>query len=230
MKDRPSPNQDARPAGGAIDLVILHYTGMRTGRAALDRLCDPAAEVSAHYLIMEDGEVSSLVPEERRAWHAGRAFWRGETAINARSIGVELAHPGHDWGYRPFAAAQIAALEALLRDIVSRRAIPPANVLGHSDVAPMRKADPGEFLPWDRLAEGGLARPRPSRVGPAEPDDAVFAAAAAAIGYEPHDPLENHAGFRALVAAFQRRWRPARVDGHVDAQTMALAAALADVA
>lgn len=207
-------------------MVVLHYTGMRTGRAAFDRLCDPAAKVSAHYLIMEDGAISALVPEERRAWHAGRAFWAGARDVNAHSIGIELVHPGHDWGYRPFADAQIAALERLLAEVLVRHDVAPEGVLGHSDAAPLRKRDPGELFPWDRLAAKGLARPRPS-VSPSGEGEGDLARDLARIGYDPIDPTADAPGFAAVIAAFQRRWRPARVDGLVDGETRALARALA---
>ena len=157
MIDLPSPNHGERPAGVAVDLVVLHYTGMETAGAALARLCDPAARVSAHYLIDEDGQVFRLVGEERRAWHAGVSCWAGEADVNDRSIGVELANPGHEFGYSPFPEPQLGALEFLLGDILQRRRIHPKRVVGHSDVAPLRKRDPGELFPWRRLAAKGLA-------------------------------------------------------------------------
>jgi N-acetylmuramoyl-L-alanine amidase len=138
-------------------MVVLHYTGMQTGEEALDRLCDAEAEVSAHYMIDEDGTVTALVPEDKRAWHAGRAYWRGITDVNSASIGIELVNPGHEWGYRPFSDAQMEALVPLLADIVRRHGIAPANVVGHSDVAPARKTDPGELFDWDLLARYRLA-------------------------------------------------------------------------
>src|SRR5581483_4361023 len=139
---RPSPNHDER-RGRAIDMLVLHYTGMKSAEAALDRLCDPAAKVSAHYTIDEEGRIYAHVPEDRRAWHAGRSFWAGEGDINACSIGIELVNPGHEFGYRPFAEAQIQSLIGLAKGILHRHAIVPARVLGHSDVAPARKDDPG---------------------------------------------------------------------------------------
>ncbi len=152
----PSPNHDARPAGGAVDILVLHYTGMKTADEALARLCDPAAKVSAHYTIGRDGRVFAHVPEDRRAWHAGVSFWAGETNVNARSIGIELVNPGHEFGYAPFPEAQIASLIDLAHGIVTRHPIPPRRVLGHSDVAPARKMDPGELFPWRHLAEFGI--------------------------------------------------------------------------
>jgi N-acetylmuramoyl-L-alanine amidase len=157
----PSPNGNERklPSGTGPSLVVLHYTGMRTATDALERMCNPAAEVSAHYMIDEDGTVTQLVDEEHRAWHAGRSSWRGETDVNSASIGIELVNPGHEFGYRPFPEVQIEALLPLLSDIVQRRAIAPANVVGHSDVAPARKQDPGELFPWERLARHRPVRP-----------------------------------------------------------------------
>ena len=143
-------------AHAAIDMLVLHYTGMRSAAEALRRLTSPEAAVSAHYLIDEDGAVWRLVPEERRAWHAGVSYWRGRRDINSASIGIELVNPGHEFGYRAFPEAQVAALEVLCRDVLSRYQIPPRHVLGHSDVAPARKDDPGELFPWRRLARAGI--------------------------------------------------------------------------
>jgi N-acetylmuramoyl-L-alanine amidase len=151
--EAPTPNVDHRR--GPPDMVVLHYTGMQTGEEALARLCDPQAKVSAHYLVEEDGRVFRLAPEERRCWHAGKSFWKGETDINAVSIGIELVNPGHEWGYRGFPDAQVAAVISLLDDIRARWTIPDDRILGHSDVAPARKEDPGELFPWKRLAEAG---------------------------------------------------------------------------
>jgi N-acetylmuramoyl-L-alanine amidase len=216
MPERLSPNRDARPAGRRPDMLILHYTGMRSAAEALDRLCDPAAEVSAHWLVEEDGALWRLVPEEERAWHAGLSWWDGESGLNACSIGVELVNPGHEFGYRPFPEAQMRTLLRLAREIVGRWAIPPERVLGHSDVAPRRKQDPGELFDWRRLAAEGLALwPAPA----ASAADAV--AALAACGYEVVDP-------QASLLAFQRRFRPARLDGAADEETGALIAGLLD--
>ena len=145
-----------RTAGTPVDMVVLHYTGMQSAEAALQRLCDPQAEVSAHYLVHEDGQILQCVPEARRAWHAGRSFWQGETDINSRSIGIEIVNPGHEFGYRPFAAAQISAVSELTLDVCHRHEIQPWRVLAHSDVAPERKQDPGELFPWAQLAEEGV--------------------------------------------------------------------------
>jgi N-acetylmuramoyl-L-alanine amidase len=195
-----------------IDMLVLHYTDMESAEASLARLCDPEAAVSAHYLIDEDGTIYRLVAETERAWHAGRAVWRGVDDVNSRSIGIELQNPGHRLGYRAFPAAQIAALIALARDILARHPIPPRNVLAHSDVAPDRKLDPGELFPWPELAaEGiGLFPEAPS----AGADPAATADSLARIGYDP--------GAEAAIAAFQRRFRPARIDNEVDAETAGL--------
>ena len=206
-RERPSPNHGPRRA--AVDMLVIHYTGMKTAKAALDRLCDPASEVSAHYLIEEDGTVWHLVPEDRRAWHAGRAFWAGTTDINSRSIGIELANPGHEHGYRPFPDAQMTALEHLCRGILTRFPIRSHLVLGHADVAPGRKLDPGELFDWRRLAAAGIGL-WPDGT-PVEAGD--FAADMRRYGYE-NDAAES-------VAAFQRHFRPAAVTGIADAETRA---------
>jgi N-acetylmuramoyl-L-alanine amidase len=216
LVEHPSPNHDARP--GAIDMLILHYTGMPTGQAALERMCDPEAKVSAHYMIDEDGTVYRLVPEERRAWHAGVSFWAGEKNVNGRSIGIELVNPGHEWGYRPFPGKQIEALIELGRGILSRHAIPPERVLGHSDVAPDRKTDPGELFPWEVLAQNGIGLwPVP---GAAHGD---FAQALAQFGY---GISQVNVSLECATAAFQRHFRPTRVDGVADAECAAILAGL----
>jgi N-acetylmuramoyl-L-alanine amidase len=215
MRHRPSPNHGPRRGGAGIDMLILHYTGMADTTAALDRLCDPASEVSAHYLIEEDGTIWRLVPETERAWHAGRAFWAGDTDINSRSIGIELANPGHGPCYRPFAEPQMAALERLARDIVARHPIPSCRVLGHSDVAPDRKMDPGELMDWERLAAAGIG---------------LWPAPATAGDPKAVEPLMRQFGYRdasaAALAAFQRHYRPASITGEADSET---AARLADL-
>ena len=211
--ERPSPNHDARGAG--IDMLVLHYTGMVSGEAALSRLCDPEARVSAHYMIDEDGTIFALVPEDRRAWHAGVSYWAGQTNINARSIGIELVNPGHEFGYRAFPATQIAALTTLCHSILVRHPIPSARVLGHSDVAPARKEDPGELFPWEKLAAAGIGLwPKP-----AAPVDDVMEGLAR-WGYDPSLPQD------VLVTAFQRHFRPACVNGMADAETRGVLAGL----
>jgi N-acetylmuramoyl-L-alanine amidase len=214
-REAPSPNWNERML--PVTMVVLHYTEMETAEASLDRLCDANAQVSAHYLIGEDGEVVGLVPEEKRAWHAGASFWRGLRDVNSASIGIELQHPGHGLGYRPFADEQIDALVPLLHRIIHAHDIPRANVVGHSDVAPARKSDPGELFPWDRLAEYRLCLGRPQKLelGDPFPNDGAFYLALERFGYDITD------GHKA-VEAFQRRWRPERIDGQVDGQVRAI--------
>lgn len=225
---RPSPNHDGRDR--AVDMIVLHYTGMRDRDAALNRLCDPDAKVSAHYLIDEDGALYALVDERRRAWHAGVACWHGETDINGCSIGIELVNPGHEFGYRAFPEAQMNTLEDLCRDVMERYDISAARVLGHSDVAPLRKADPGELFDWQRLAAQGLALwPDPGTVddlsleqGASGDDVAALQVALAAVGYRLNADGDYGDETRAVVTAFQRRFRPSQVDGRADPETMAM--------
>ena len=216
IRDRPSPNHEDRGARPRIDMLVLHYTGMQSAAMALDRLCDPAARVSAHYLVDEDGAVWRLVPEMRRAFHAGLSRWQDERDLNFVSIGIEIVNPGHQWGYRPFPDAQMATVEWLCRDILSRHPIPPDRVVGHSDIAPKRKTDPGELFDWPRLARAGIGIwPAPGRPNTAAAVDPGRAAAnLAVIGYGAGPGVET-----AAVAAFQRRFRPACVDGIIDAET-----------
>lgn len=152
---RPSPNFDGRD-GQPVDMLVMHYTGMKTAQEALDRLCDPTAKVSAHYVVDEDGSIYRLVDEENRAWHAGASSWRGHSNINQRSIGIEIVNPGHEFGYRPFPKAQMETVAALSKNILSRHDIPARNVVGHSDIAPERKEDPGELFDWGILAYNGI--------------------------------------------------------------------------
>ncbi len=226
IRERPSPNHDSRGeipgAAPRVDMLVLHYTGMQSAEAALDRLCDPAAKVSAHYLVEEDGAVWRLVPDARRAWHAGVSFWEGGRDLNAVSIGVEIANPGHEGGYRRFPEAQMDAVEALCRDLIARHAIPPHRVVGHSDIAPDRKVDPGELFDWPRLARAGIGLwPEPDAALPRRRGRGVGIIARARgyadlarIGYEvvPGDEA-------VALAAFQRRFRPERWDGRLDAET-----------
>lgn len=205
--DRASPNHGPRPDGAAIDILLLHYTDMARAEDAVDRLCDPAAQVSAHYVVAEDGRVWRLVEEHRRAWHAGVAWWDGASDVNARSIGIEIANPGHSHGYRPFPEAQMAAVESLCRDILARHPIPAARVLGHSDVSVGRKIDPGHLFDWRRLAVAGIglwpADPQPTDLDPAAAMEAL-----AAIGYRIESPDPGHPGSRAALSAFRRHWCP----------------------
>lgn len=225
--ERPSPNHDARRPDAPVDMLLLHYTGMPTAAAAIDRLCDPAAKVSAHYTIDEDGSVYAHVPENRRAWHAGVASWAGERDVNARSIGIELVNPGHEFGYRPFPEPQMTALIELARGVLARHPIPPTRVLGHSDVAPARKTDPGELFDWRRLAEAGIglwptpAVPEAGRT----PGEVRRLLARFGYGIAPGEAFDDDA--RAVVAAFQRHFRPARIDGAPDPETVGRLAWLA---
>lgn len=220
--ERPSPNHGRRDEPMRIDMLVLHYTGMMTAAAALDRLCDPAARVSAHYLVDEDGAIWRLVSETWCAFHAGRSCWAGEHDLNRVSIGIEIVNPGHQWGYRPFAEPQMAAVEELCRDLVSRLAIPPHRIVGHSDIAPDRKRDPGELFDWPRFARAGVGvwppaaaetpRGRGRGVGPLE--RAASLADLATIGY-----CVTPGSEAVALTAFQRRFRPARWDGRLDAET-----------
>jgi N-acetylmuramoyl-L-alanine amidase len=252
--EAPSPNWDER-GGVSPDLVVLHYTGMASGEAALRKLRDPnpragayadalpptyaggsadapLGRTSAHYLVEEDGRIFRLVDEDRRAWHAGASFWAGESNVNARSIGVELVNGGHDFGLPPFPDAQVDATIGLLADIIRRRSIAPARVVGHSDVAPDRKADPGERFPWGRLAAAGVATspPRPgagrgvrrAAAGDAGSAVRVLQEALIAIGYGLAASGAMDPRTVAVVTAFQRRFRPEVVDGVLDEETAAL--------
>lgn len=217
--DTPSPNQDDRPDGVPIDMLVLHYTGMRTGAEAIARLRDPAAKVSSHYVVEEDGTVFRLVPEARRAFHAGISHWRGHTGLNARSIGIEIVNPGHEWGYRDFPALQMAAVCDLCLEILARHPIPARNVAAHSDVAPDRKEDPGELFDWQGLAANGVGLwPGPD---PAPPGEDAVLPLLRGIGYRDDLPLP------VLVTAFQRHWLPGRADGIADDATRARLAAVA---
>jgi len=199
---------------------VLHYTGMESAQAAIDRLRDPEAKVSAHYLVDEDGSILRLVDERHRAWHAGRSHWRGVTDVNSASIGIEIVNPGHEFGYRPFPEAQMSALIPLVADIKERHSITRGNVVGHSDVAPARKQDPGELFNWHALARLRLALPRPTKnlVDPGWPD-AGFMLALERFGYDVRDA-------EAAVTAFQRRFRPELVDGEIDMECRCILLAL----
>jgi len=209
----PSPNHDAR-GDAAIDMLVLHYTGMKSAKEALERLCDPAAKVSAHYTIDEDGTVYGHVPEARRAWHAGAAHWAGASDINAHSIGIELVNPGHEFGYREFPDSQIASLTTLCHSILMRHPIPSWRVLGHSDVAPARKDDPGELFPWAGLAKAGIG------LWPQAIASDLGAKALARFGYDPDAPQDK------VITAFQLHFRPKRLDGQWDSECAGLLASL----
>ena len=218
ITDLPSPNHDER--GSPVSMIVLHYTGMESAEAAVARLRDPEAKVSAHYVVHEDGGVCRLVEEGRRAWHAGASHWRGVTDVNSASIGIEMVNPGHDFGYRDFPSLQVDALIRLVADVKDRHAITRGNVVGHSDIAPTRKRDPGELFPWARLARLRLALPRPTR-NLMDPNwtGAGFLLALERFGYDVTDPM-------AATMAFQRRFRPELIDGEVDAECRMILLAL----
>ncbi|QXX76364.1 N-acetylmuramoyl-L-alanine amidase [Methylovirgula sp. HY1] len=226
---RASPNHGERADNKAPDSIILHYTGMATEEAALDRLCDPAAEVSCHYAIRADGEIVQLVPEGRRAWHAGKSYWTGDRDMNSVSIGIELMNGGHDFDLPAYPEAQIAALIALCRDVGSRHAILPSRVLAHSDIAPFRKRDPGEHFPWRQLAEAGVGH----YVSPLPPGDGAplkrgssgeavegLQGMLAIYGYDISVTGLYGKKTEVIVAAFQRHFRPSLVDGKADRSTI----------
>jgi len=210
--DAPSPNHDSRD-GHAVDILLLHYTGMQSGEAAIARLRDPVAKVSAHYVVEEDGRVFHLVPEDRRAWHAGVSSWMGAANINQRSIGIEIVNPGHEFGYRAFPPAQMAAVLELSQGILVRHPIPPARVIGHSDVAPLRKEDPGELFDWQGLATAGVGvwlSPKPVQWS-----DDDFYAALQRYGYDIGDRP-------AVTRAFCRHFRQGRLTEQPDADLTAI--------
>ena len=216
--DCPSPNFDERAL--PVSIIVLHYTGMPDCQGALDRMTSPEAKVSAHYCVDEDGTVYKLVDETKRAWHAGRSYWRGVTDINSASVGIEVVNPGHEFGYRPFPDEQIAALIPLVSDIKERHGISRGNVVAHSDIAPARKEDPGELFPWSAFAKRRLALPSPTR-DLMDPfwTDAGFLLALERFGYDVSDSL-------AAVVAFQRRFRPELIDGVIDGECRAILLAL----
>lgn len=221
IASRPSPNFDDRRY--PIDMLVLHYTGMETGEAALERMCSEEASVSAHYMVWENGEIVQLVDEEKRAWHAGVSSWQGDEDLNSRSIGIEIVNGGHDWRLEdgrlpPFPGAQVDAVAALSRGIIERWSIPQTRVVGHSDIAPTRKQDPGEHFPWAKLARERVGLWPLALTGEARPIETALGQ----IGYDTRDLV-------AATTAFQRRWRPARVDGFADPDTRAVAFAVADL-
>lgn len=226
---KPSPNFGERSGGRAPDMLILHYTGMPTADGALDWLTRAESEVSSHYFVFEDGRVVQLVPESTRAWHAGKSCWKGETDINSASIGIEIANPGHPGGLPDFPPRQTAAVIELCRDIVDRNAIVPERVLAHSDVAPVRKIDPGERFPWATLAASGIGlwvEPSPVaggrffQQGDSGPPVEALQAMLVLFGYDVPVSSEYCARTRGVVEAFQRHYRQERVDGIADASTI----------
>ena len=227
----PSPNREERKGGRKPDMILLHYTGMQTGEAALRRLCAPDSKVSAHYVVFEDGRIVQCVPENERAWHAGIAFWAGETDINSCSIGIEIVNPGHEFGYPDYPLRQIAAVISLCRSIVTRRGpLAPDRILAHSDVAPARKQDPGEKFPWDLMNESGIGhwvRPAPINlegpsIRPGDQGDVVtrLQRALRGYGYGIDETGVYDEATQQVIAAFQRHFRPVRVDGIADASTI----------
>ncbi len=219
IKQLPSPNFNER--NSPLDAIIIHYTDMLSADETLKWLCNPASKVSAHYLIDEDGQIYQLVDEGKRAWHSGESCWQGRNDTNSYSIGIELANPGHTFGHLPFPEAQIDALVSLCEGIMSRWGIPPSRILGHSDVAPRRKQDPGHLFPWERLAQAGMGlwpdtdgSPRRDFVPPRN-DDSFVIEALEKIGYETTSPVD------ALIA-FQRHFQPHKIDGIADLETVAL--------
>jgi N-acetylmuramoyl-L-alanine amidase len=226
---RPSPNHGERKDGQRPNMILLHYTGMPNAQEALDLLYAPGGDVSAHYFVFEDGRIVQLVKESRRAWHAGVSFWAGETDINSCSIGIEIANPGHDHGYLDFPKRQVAAVTALCRSILTRHTVPPIRVLAHSDVAPARKQDPGEKFPWRTLHDSGIGhwvKPAPITEGDlvltlGDRGDAVAAIQELLGKYGYNVPVHGNydSATHAAVAAFQRHFRPARIDGATDQST-----------
>jgi N-acetylmuramoyl-L-alanine amidase len=210
----PSPNFGERTL--PVSILVLHYTGMQSGAAAIEWLANPQSKVSAHYVVDEDGQLVHMVREEQRAQHAGLSHWRGITDVNSASIGIEIVNPGHEFGYRPFPQEQMDAVTRLVAEIVGTYGIEPRNVVGHSDVAPARKEDPGELFDWERLAKLGLAVARP-KTGLIDPEwsDAAFLLALERYGY-------GIADGRAAVVAFQRRFRPENLDGIIDGECRAI--------
>jgi len=234
IRENLSPNHDERPVGEPVDMLILHYTGMKSAREAIDRLCDPEAKVSSHYVVDEDGAVLRLVPEERRAWHAGVSYWRGHSTLNGRSMGIEIVNPGHEWGYRDFPVLQMAAVCDLCLAILSRHRIPARNVVAHSDVAPDRKEDPGEKFGWEDLARNGVGLwpigVRDLGIGAPVRDALGLRGVRAALGHigyhvAPEGALDP--ALSTVLRAFQRHWRPEAVTGQADEGTVARLEAVA---
>jgi N-acetylmuramoyl-L-alanine amidase len=234
--ERPSPNFNERVGEGMPDILIMHYTGMQSCGAAVARLTSAEARVSSHYTVDEDGTIYRHVPEGMRAWHAGVSHWRGATDINSRSVGIEIVNPGHEFGYRAFPDAQIAAVIRLSQGIVSRHQIPPRNVIGHSDIAPGRKTDPGELFPWKQFAREGLGLWVEAKAGReaslARADEGPRVAELQALlvryGYGLELTSVYDEPTEIVVSAFQRHFRPVQFDGVADAETLAILRALND--
>lgn len=210
----PSPNFDERKL--PISILVMHYTGMADAASAINWLANPEAKVSSHYVVTEDGQVVHMVEEKDRAWHAGRGYWRGITDVNSASIGIEIVNPGHEHGYVPFPEEQMDAVTRLSKEIVDRHHIKPTNVIGHSDLAPSRKQDPGELFDWERLARHGIALKKPSlKLGDPPWSDGGFMLALERFGYDITEQKD-------AVVAFQRRFRPKNVDGVIDGECRSL--------
>ena len=235
----PSPNHDERKGNRAPDMIVLHYTGMQTGEAALTRLCSADSKVSSHYVVFEDGRIVQCVPEELRAWHAGVSSWSGDSDINACSIGIEIVNPGHEFGYPTYPLRQIAAVISLCRSIITRRGpINSSRILAHSDVAPARKQDPGEKFPWELLSESGVGhwvRPAPLKLDgvslqPGESGEQVrrLQRVLRGYGYGIEENGSYDDAMREVITAFQRHFRQARVDGIADASTLLTLRALVE--
>lgn len=235
--DAPSPNFNERLH--PLDMLVLHYTGMEDGPSALAKMRDPKSEVSAHYMVEEDGTVFRLVAEDKRAWQAGRSWWRGDEDLNSRSIGIEIVNGGHDYGLPPYPDVQIAAVIELCQGILSRWPIPQTRVVGHSDIAPERKEDPGELFPWKRLADAGVGlwpaqagKRRGETLKAGDSGEAVsrLQRSLACIGYKLNATGVFDDATAAVVRAFQRRFRPSAVTSEADADTIMLAEAVCDLA
>ena len=232
IDQRPSPNHDTR-GGADMDILLMHYTGMETGEAAIERLCSGEAGVSSHYVVEEDGRIFQLVEEAERAWHAGVSWWAGDENINAKSIGIEIVNPGHEFGYRVFPKEQIDAVIELSLDIQSRHSIPPNRILGHSDVAPTRKQDPGELFPWQRLALKGVGQfidpgsvepVAGADIGPGDTGWQVqeFQNNLASFGYKVDVTSAFDEATVITTLAFQRHFRPEAMNGLGDLHTQEL--------
>lgn len=230
LEAAPSPNHGPRTGEGGVSMLVLHYTGMPSEEGAIAWLRSPESQVSCHYVVREDGRILALVPEDRRAWHAGRSAWRGITDVNSRSIGIEICNPGHEFGYRPFPEVQIGAVIGLCRDVLGRHAIAGRDIVAHSDIAPSRKEDPGELFPWDRLAAAGIGHHVPAapiaggrffQEGDEGPPVEALQAMFGLYGYEVPVTGRYCAATQKVVTAFQRHFRQDRVDGVADASTIA---------
>jgi N-acetylmuramoyl-L-alanine amidase len=232
----PSPNIGARMNGLKPTILVMHYTGMQSAARAIDWLARPESRVSCHYVVDEDGRITQMVAERARAWHAGVSYWQGETDINSASIGIEIQNPGHEDGYIDFARAQMRGVRDLARDIMARNHIAPERVLAHSDIAPARKIDPGEKFDWRWLAKSGIGHwvpPEPFEandkgidIGPHTAESMAMQSLLAQYGYDTSACRSIDKMLQTNVRAFQRHFRPARVDGRIDHSTLATLQAL----